>query len=75
MEAVIRIPFKSAKDAGSALKILESEKIERERSKIIFKTEAATLTIRISASDVAALRAAMNTYLRLAGVILAGQEA
>ena len=75
MEASIKLNFKSPKEAKAALKVLESEKIDRSRSKIELQAEGAILAMRITASDLPALRAAINTYLRLASVILTGLEA
>ncbi len=75
MEASINLNFKSPKDAKAALKVIESEKIERSRSKIELRAEGANLAMRITASDLPALRAAINTYLRLASVITTGLEA
>jgi tRNA threonylcarbamoyladenosine modification (KEOPS) complex Pcc1 subunit len=50
--------------------IPEAERPTSERSTVIVGTEDGCLTIRIEASDVAALRAALNSYLRWASAIL-----
>ena len=48
----------------------EVERPTSERSTVKVASEEGKLTIRIEASDVAALRAATNSYLRWVGAIL-----
>ena len=61
---------------GNLLNVIEGSlvpEVERptsERSMVEVASEAGKLTIRIEASDVAALRAATNSYLRWVGAIL-----
>jgi len=72
--STIKIPFNSRKDAEEALTTLESETIDRDRSSTEFNAKEKSLVITITASDHVALRAAMNTYLRLLGVIYSSLE-
>lgn len=74
MEAAFKLEFKSEKDAQTALTVMESERIERERSSVKFKVKGKTLEFEVKAKDFAALRAAVNTYLRLAATIMYGVE-
>lgn len=48
----------------------EVEQPISERSKVEITTENSELRIRVKASDLAALRAALNSYLRWVGAIL-----
>ncbi len=50
--------------------IPEAERPTSERSAVSVRTDDGCLKIRIEASDVAALRAALNSYLRWASAIL-----
>jgi len=75
VEARIEIPFRGAKDAKAALKVLKSEMLSRSRSKAAVQTKGASLIVGISAADLPALRASINTYLRLVSVIITGLEA
>jgi tRNA threonylcarbamoyladenosine modification (KEOPS) complex Pcc1 subunit len=68
-EVAINVP-------GDLLNVIEGSlvpEVERptsERSTVEVASEKGKLTIRIEASDVAALRAATNSYLRWVGAIL-----
>lgn len=75
MEASIRIEFRSAKAAADAVKVLESEKLGRPRSSAKFRAEGQAVVMELQAGDLPALRASINTYLRLAAVIITGLEA
>ena len=74
MNAELEIPFKSAKDAANAKKVLESERIDRDRSQSKFEVKGSSLRISVSASDLPAFRASLSTYLRLLAAIMAGIE-
>ena len=74
MNAELEIPFKSAKSAEHAKKVLESERIERDRSSAEFSARGGTLRISVSTNDLASLRASLGTYLRLLAAINAGIE-
>lgn len=52
----------------------EAERPTSERSNVSVMTEDSHLMIRIEASDVAALRAAVNSYLRWVSAILEAVE-
>ncbi len=75
MKAELQIPFKSTSEARSALKVLESEKVERDRSQAKLSVTGSVLRVAVSAADLPALRASVGTYLRLLSVIIAGTEA
>lgn len=48
----------------------EAERPSSARSRVTMETKGQLLTIQIRASDIAALRAAMNSYLRWADAVL-----
>jgi KEOPS complex subunit Pcc1 len=66
-QAIIRIPFSKRNNLKIAFKALEPEISESTmtRSQTILKKEDSHLIINIDAQDTVALRAAINTYLRL----------
>jgi len=74
MKAELEIPFRSAAAANGALRVLESERLDRDRSEVRIAVKGSTLSLSVSASDLPALRAALSTYLRLLSVIIAGIE-
>lgn len=66
-QAVIRLNFSSEKQLKAVLEALkpEIETSTTNRSKLCMKTENQTLILDFRATDTSALRAAMNSYLRL----------
>lgn len=71
-QAVIRLNFSSEKQLKVVLGALkpEIETSSTSRSKVDMKTEGQTLILDFRATDTSALRAAMNSYLRLIGVAM-----
>ena len=71
-QAVIRLNFSSEKSLNVVLGALkpETETSSTSRSKVDMKTEGQTLILDFRATDTSALRAAMNSYLRLIGVAM-----
>jgi len=68
----VEIGFNSEADAKKALSALKAELGEHERSKASMELKGKALLVTVEASDVVALRASMNTYLRLLSVVTAG---
>jgi KEOPS complex subunit Pcc1 len=66
-QAVIRLNFSSEKQLKAVLGALkpETETSTTSRSKVDMKTENQTLILDFRAKDTSALRASMNSYLRL----------
>jgi tRNA threonylcarbamoyladenosine modification (KEOPS) complex Pcc1 subunit len=66
-QAVIRLNLSSEKQLKAVLEALkpETETSTTSRSKVDMKTENQTLILDFRAKDTSALRAAMNSYLRL----------
>ena len=71
-KAVIRLNFSDEKPLNVVLGALkpETETSSTSRSKVDMKTEGQTLILDFLATDTSALRAAMNSYLRLIGVAM-----
>jgi tRNA threonylcarbamoyladenosine modification (KEOPS) complex Pcc1 subunit len=71
-QAVIRLNFSSEKQLQVVLQALkpETETSSTPRSKVYIKTEDQTLILNFRAKDTSALRAAMNSYLRLINVAM-----
>jgi KEOPS complex subunit Pcc1 len=71
-KAVIRLNLASEKQLNVVLGALkpETETSSTSRSKVDIKTEGQTLILDLKATDTSALRAAMNSYLRLIGVAM-----
>jgi tRNA threonylcarbamoyladenosine modification (KEOPS) complex Pcc1 subunit len=71
-QAVIRLNFSSEKQLNVVLGALkpETDTSSTSRSKVDMKTEGQTLILDFTATDTSALRAAMNSYLRLIGVAM-----
>jgi len=71
-QAVIRLNFSSEKQLKAVLGALrpETETSSTPRSKVHMKTEAQSLILEFKANDTSALRASMNSYLRLIGVAM-----
>ena len=74
MNAEIEVPFKSGKEADAALRALEAEFPERDRSSVRLWVEGSKLLFRAESGDVPALRACVNNFLRLVSVVNAGLE-
>jgi len=71
-QAVIRLNFSSEKQLKVVLQALrpETETSSTPRSKVHMTTEQQRLILEFKAKDTSALRAAMNSYLRLIGVAM-----
>ena len=69
---VVEIGFESESAAQKAFAAMKAELPEHSRSKAALEVSGKTLVLRVDADDVVALRASLNTYLRLVTVILAG---
>jgi tRNA threonylcarbamoyladenosine modification (KEOPS) complex Pcc1 subunit len=68
--AVIRLNFSSEKQLNVVLEALkpETETSTTSRSTVDLKAEGHNLVLEFKATDTSALRAALNSYLRLIGV-------
>ena len=71
-QAVVRIKFSSEKQLNVVLGALtpETKTSSTSRSKVNMKTDGQMLILDFRATDTSALRAAMNSYLRLIGVAM-----
>ena len=71
-QAVIRLNFSSEKQLKVVLEALrpETETSATPRSKVHLKAEGQSLILEFKANDTSALRASMNSYLRLIGVAM-----
>ncbi|HSQ53152.1 MAG TPA: KEOPS complex subunit Pcc1 [Acidobacteriota bacterium] len=71
-QAVIRLNFSSEKLLNVVLGALkpETETSSTSRSNVDMKTEGQMLILDFRATDTSALRAALNSYLRLIGVAM-----
>ena len=71
-KAVVRLNFSSEKQLEVVLRALkpETENSTISRSKVCMTTEGESLVLDFRANDTSALRAAMNSYLRLIGVAM-----
>lgn len=71
-QAIVSIPFSERNHLEISFKALEPETFESTltRSQTILKKERSHLILNITAQDTVALRAAINTYLRLISSIL-----
>jgi tRNA threonylcarbamoyladenosine modification (KEOPS) complex Pcc1 subunit len=71
-QAVIRLNFSSEKQLKTVLEALkpETETSTTSRSKVDLKAEGHSLVLEFKATDTSALRAALNSYLRLIGVAM-----
>ena len=71
-QAIIRLNFSSEKQLKVVLQALrpETETSSTHRSKVHMKTEDQSLVLDFRARDTSALRASMNSYLRLIGVAM-----
>jgi tRNA threonylcarbamoyladenosine modification (KEOPS) complex Pcc1 subunit len=71
-QAVIRLNFSSEKSLNVVLGALkpETETSSTSRSNVDMNTEGQMLILDFRATDTSALRAAMNSYLRLIGVAM-----
>ena len=70
--AIVRLNFSSEKQLKVVLGALrpETETSSTSRSKVHMNSEAQSLVLEFRAKDTSALRAAMNSYLRLIGVAM-----
>jgi tRNA threonylcarbamoyladenosine modification (KEOPS) complex Pcc1 subunit len=70
--AIIRLNFSSDKQLKVILEALrpETETSATPRSKVNIKAERHNLVLKLKATDTSALRAALNSYLRLIGVAI-----
>ena len=71
-QAVVRLNFSSDKQLQVVLQALkpETETSTTSRSKVQMIDDGNTLVLDFMAKDTSALRAAMNSYLRLIGVVM-----
>ena len=71
-QAVVRLNFSSEKQLQAVLQALkpETETSSTSRSEVQLKNENQSLVLEFRAADTSALRAAMNSYLRLIGVAM-----
>jgi KEOPS complex subunit Pcc1 len=71
-QAVVRLEFLSEKQLKVVLEALkpETETSSTNRSKVHMKTNNQSLILEFNARDTSALRASMNSYLRLIGVAM-----
>ena len=71
-QAVVRLNFSSEKQLNVVLQALkpETETSSTHRSKVHVTTEDQSLVLDFRATDTSALRAAMNSYLRLISVAM-----
>ena len=71
-QAVVRLNFSSDKQLQVVLQALkpETETSTTSRSKVQMTADGNTLVLDFMAKDTSALRAAMNSYLRLIGVVM-----
>ncbi|WGM88993.1 MAG: KEOPS complex subunit Pcc1 [Candidatus Bathyarchaeum tardum] len=71
-KAVVRLNFFSDKQLHVVIHALKPEidSASTSRSKVCMTTEGQTLILDFRAADTSALRAAMNSYLRLIGVAM-----
>lgn len=69
---IVRLKFSSEKQLKIVLGALkpETETSATRRSKVHMKTEDERLVLEFRAKDTSALRAAINSYLRLIGVAM-----
>jgi KEOPS complex subunit Pcc1 len=63
--SILRIPLDSEENAKILLKALtpETASVPSDRARVELAVEGSVLVLRINASDLTALRAAMNSYL------------
>ena len=75
-KAVVRLNFSSDKQLHVVTQALKPEidSSSTSRSKVHMTTEGQTLILDFRATDTSALRAAMNSYLRLIGVAMKLQK-
>jgi len=71
-QAVVRLNFSSEKQLNVVLQALkpETETSSTNRSKVHVTTEDQSLVLDFRSTDTSALRAAMNSYLRLISVAM-----
>ena len=71
-KAIVRLNFNSDKQLEVVSQALKPEidSSTNSRSKVCMTTEGQTLILDFRATDTPALRAAMNSYLRLIGVAM-----
>ena len=71
-QAVVQLKFSSEKQLHVVLQALkpETETSSTHRSKVHITTENQNLILDFKATDTSALRASMNSYLRLIGVAM-----
>jgi tRNA threonylcarbamoyladenosine modification (KEOPS) complex Pcc1 subunit len=76
VQAVVRLKIISEKQFQVVMNALkpETETSSTPRSKVNLKTEDQNLVLEFMARDTSALRAAMNSYLRLIGVAIKLQK-
>lgn len=75
-EAVVRLNFSSSQQLHVVMQALkpEIESSSTNRSKVCMTVDGQFLVLTFKATDTSALRAAMNSYLRLVGVAMKLQK-
>ena len=75
-KAVMRLKFSSAKQLQVVMQALKPEiaSSSTSRSEVSMVAEGQGLVLNFNATDTSALRAAMNSYLRLVGVAMKLQK-
>lgn len=75
-KAVVRLKFSSEKQLHVVIQALKPEidSSSTSRSQVCMTTEGQNLVLDFKANDTSALRAAMNSYLRLIGVAMKLQK-
>ncbi|MBI4399617.1 hypothetical protein HY570_02610 [Candidatus Micrarchaeota archaeon] len=65
MKVRMEIPFKSNKEASNAYKALVQETEFKKRSITIIQAKKKNLVITVESNELSALRATVNSYMRL----------
>lgn len=73
-DGCVKVGFSSPADAKAAHSALESECGGHDRASVSVKLEGKTVCVCVRAKDVVALRASLNTCLRLLTVAKSGLE-
>jgi tRNA threonylcarbamoyladenosine modification (KEOPS) complex Pcc1 subunit len=74
ISATVEAGFSSAARARAAALAVSAGFVEGERAKSSVKAAGKRLVVRVEASDAVALRAALNTHLRLLSAARAGLD-
>ncbi len=69
MKAELKIDMGGEKEAKNAISAIEQETEFRKRGRAEISREESTIMINVEADDIVALRATVNSYLRLLQII------